>query len=81
MLYASRWLIMTKSNNLLASSTAGVNVIKLQELKGDDVDLTIDLAAKPILVTVDEGDWRKMGVGEETIKMVKMVGLVKNLLL
>jgi hypothetical protein len=72
---------MTKSNNLLASSTAGVNVIKLQELKGDDVDLTIDLAAKPILVTVDEGDWRKMGVGEETIKMVKMVGLVKNLLL
>jgi len=80
MLYASRWLIMTKQH-LLTSSTAGVNVVKLEELRGDDVDLTIDLAAKPILVTVDEGDWRKMGVGEETIKMVKMVGLVKNLLL
>lgn len=81
MLYASNGLIMTNNNNLLASSTAGVNVVELGELRGDDVDLTIDLAAKPILVTVDEGDWRKMGVGEETIKMVKMVGLVKNLLL
>lgn len=80
MLYASLGLIMNKQH-LLTSSTAGVNVVKLEELRGDDVDLTIDLAAKPILVTVDEGDWRKMGVGEETIKMVKMVGLVKNLLL
>ncbi len=81
MLYASRWLIMTKRYTNPLNPAAGVNVVKLEELRGDDVDLTIDLAAKPILVTVDEGDWRKMGVGEETIKMVKMVGLVKNLLL
>lgn len=58
-----------------------VNTPKVVIPQGDDVDLSLPLAEKPLFVKVDEAAWRNMGVGNETIKMVKMVGLVKNLLL
>ena len=66
--------------NMLNTLAADVNVVNLAPLPGDDVDLSMSLNPQPVVVTVDEGDWRKLGISEATIDMVKKVGLVKNLL-
>ena len=66
--------------NTPTALAADVNVVNLAPLPGDDVDLSMSLNPSPVVVKVDEGSWRKLGVSEATIEMVKKVGLVKNLL-
>lgn len=72
--------------NILSNDT-GVNRLDVKFLVEPNADGVVDVSPlddrqlfRPKLV-VDEGYWRDIGVSDETIKMVKRVGLVKNLIL